>query len=287
MKFSYQVGMCEPDHYLPLARAAEEAGFHGLTIPDSICYPQEASSKYPYNKDGSREFLESVPFVESLIAVAAMAAVTQQIELATFVYKLAVRQAPVVAKQVQGIQVLSGNRFVFGVGISPWEEDFAVCGVPWDKRGQRLDEQIDILRGLESGDFFAYRGEVHDMPANKMCPAPSQPTPILIGGHAEPALRRAARVGDGWMCAGADLAQLQAYISLIRQLREEYGTADRPFRVYTTGQDAFTPDGIARLEEIGVTDVVIGFRNVYEMEPDKPLEEKIAMLQWYAGEFIR
>ena len=287
MKFSYQVGMCEPDHYLPLARAAEEAGFHGLTIPDSICYPQEASSRYPYNKDGSREFLESVPFVESLIAVAAMAAVTQKIELATFVYKLAVRQAPVVAKQVQGIQVLSGNRFVFGVGISPWEEDFAVCGVPWDKRGQRLDEQIDILRGLESGDFFAYRGEVHDMPANKMCPAPSQPTPILIGGHAEPALRRAARVGDGWMCAGADLAQLQAYISRIRQLREEYGTADRPFRVYTTGQDAFTPDGIARLEEIGVTDVVIGFRNVYEMEPDKPLEEKIAMLQWYAGEFIR
>ena len=159
--------------------------------------------------------------------------------------------------------------------------------MPWDKRGQRLDEQIDILRGLESGDFFAYRGEVHDMPANKMCPVPSQPTPILIGGHAEPALRRAARVGDGWMCAGADLAQLQAYISRIRQLREEYGTADRPFRVYTTGQDAFTPDGIARLEEIGVTDVVIGFRNVYEMEPDKPLEEKIAMLQWYAGEFIR
>ncbi|MCB1847409.1 MAG: TIGR03619 family F420-dependent LLM class oxidoreductase [Halieaceae bacterium] len=287
MKFSYQVGMCEPDHYLPLARAAEEAGFHGLTIPDSICYPQEASSRYPYNKDGSREFLESVPFVESLIAVAAMAAVTQKIELATFVYKLAVRQAPVVAKQVQGIQVLSGNRFVFGVGISPWEEDFAVCDVPWDKRGQRLDEQIDILRGLESGDFFAYHGELHDMPANKMCPVPSRPTPILIGGHAEPALRRAARVGDGWMCAGADLAQLRAYIGRLHQLREEYGTADRPFRVYTTGQDAFTPDGIARLEEIGVTDVVIGFRNVYEMEPDKPLQEKIAMLQWYAGEFIR
>ena len=287
MKFSYQVGMCEPDHYLPLARAAEEAGYHGLTIPDSICYPREASSRYPYNKDGSREFLESVPFVESLIAIAAMAAVTEKVEFATFVYKLAVRQAPLVAKQVQGIQVLSHNRLLFGVGISPWEEDFAVCDVPWEKRGKRLDEQIDILRGLESGEFFAYRGEVHDMPANKMCPVPSQPTPILIGGHAEPALRRAARVGDGWMCAGADLAQLQAYISLIRQLREEYGTADRPFRVYTTGQDAFTPDGIARLEEIGVTDVVIGFRNVYEMEPDKPLEEKIAMLQWYAGEFIR
>lgn len=286
MRFSYQVGMCEPDHYLPLAKAAEQAGFHGIAVSDSICYPREASSSYPYNKDGSREFLESVPFVESLISVAAMAAVTEKIEFSTFVYKLAVRQAPVVAKQVQGIQVLSGNRFVFGVGISPWEEDFAICDVPWEKRGKRFDEQIDIVRGLESGEFFGYEGELHHMPANKMCPVPTRPTPILIGGHAEPALKRAARVGDGWMCAGADLEQLGSYLQRINQLREEYGTADRPFRVFTTGQDAFTAEGIAALEELGVTDVIIGFRNVYEMEPDRPLDEKIAMLQWYAGEFI-
>ncbi len=287
MRFSFQIGMCDPEHYLPLAKAAEEAGFDGVAVSDSICYPKEASSKYPYNKDGSREFLESVPFVESLISVAAMAAVTERIRFATFVYKLAVRQAPVVAKQVQSLQVLSGNRFDFGIGISPWEEDFAVCDVPWEKRGKRFDEQIEILRGLESGEFFGFKGEMHDMPANKMCPAPSAPTSLLIGGHAEPALKRAARAGDGWMCAGADMEQLDAYIRRIRQLREEFGTADRPFRIYTTGQDAFTEDGIHKLEEIGVTDVIIGFRNIYEMEPDKPLEEKIAMLQWYAGEFIR
>ncbi|MAT93747.1 MAG: LLM class F420-dependent oxidoreductase [Halioglobus sp.] len=286
MKFSYQVGMCDPTHYVPLARAAEEAGFDALSIPDSICYPQEASSKYPYNKDGSREFLESVPFVESLIAVAHMAAVTQDIRFNTFVYKLAVRQAAVVAKQVQGIQVLSGNRFDFGIGISPWEEDFAVCAVPWEKRGKRFDEQIEILRGLESGEFFGHRGEMIDMPANKMTPVPDTPTPLLIGGHTEPALKRAARVGDGWMCAGADKEALRAYIGRINQLRAEYGTADRPFQVFTTGQDAFTREGIEELESIGVTTVVIGFRNVYEMEPDKPLEEKIQMLQWYAGEFI-
>jgi alkanesulfonate monooxygenase SsuD/methylene tetrahydromethanopterin reductase-like flavin-dependent oxidoreductase (luciferase family) len=182
---------------------------------------------------------------------------------------------------------MSGNRFDFGIGISPWEEDFAVCDVPWEKRGKRFDEQIEILRGLETGEFFGFQGDMHDMPANKMCPVPSEPTALLIGGHAEPALKRAARVGDGWMCAGADLAQLEAYIGRINQLREEYGTRERPFRVFTTGQDAFTPEGIEHLERIGVSDVVIGFRNVYEMEPDKPLEEKIQMLQWYAGEFIR
>ena len=287
MRFSLQVGMCDPAHYLPMAKAAEEAGFDGLAIPDSICYPQEASSKYPYNKDGSREFLESVPFVESLIAVSAMAAVTQTIRFSTFVYKLAVRQAPVVAKQVQGIQALSGNRFDFGIGISPWEEDFAVCEVPWEKRGKRFDEQIAILRGLETGEFFGFEGEMLHMPANKMSPVPTEPTPLLIGGHAEPALKRAARLGDGWMCAGADMDELEAYIGRLRQLREEFGTADKPFRIFTTGQNAFTREGIAELEAIGVSDVVIGFRNVYEMEPDKSLEEKIAMLQWYAGEFIK
>jgi probable F420-dependent oxidoreductase len=286
MRFSLQIGMCAPDHYLPLARAAEAAGYDGVAVSDSICYPQEASSKYPYNKDGSREFLESVPFVESLISVAAMAAVTERVRFSTFVYKLAVRQAPVVAKQVQGIQALSGNRFDFGIGISPWEEDFAICDVPWEKRGKRFDEQIDILRGLETGEFFGYQGEMHNMPPNKMNPVPTVATPLLIGGHAEPALKRAARVGDGWMCAGADMEQLGTYIGRINALRQEYGTSDRPFRVFTTGQNAFTREGIAELESIGVTDVVIGFRNVYEMEPDKSLEEKINLLNWYAGEFI-
>jgi hypothetical protein len=80
---------------------------------------------------------------------------------------------------------------------------------------------------------------------------------------------------------------LEGYVHRLHELRAECGTSDRPFRIFTTGQDAFTEAGIHKLEEIGVTDVIIGFRNVYEMEPDKPLAEKIAMLNWYAGEFIK
>ena len=154
-----------------------------------------------------------------------------------------------------------------------------------EKRGKRLDEQIAIIRGLESGDYFGYQGELHDMPPCKMNPVPTSQTPILVGGHAEVALRRAAR-NDGWMCAGASMEELTNYISRINVLREELGTSDRPFRVFTTGQDAFTVEGIEQLESIGVTDVVIGFRDVYNMEPDKELPEKIDMLNWYAGEFI-
>jgi len=285
MRFSYQIGMCASDHYFPLVQAAEEAGYDGITIPDSLCYPKVGDPAYPYNKDGTREFLDGEPFLESLISVAAMAAVTKKIRFATFVYKLAIRQVASVAKQVQSIQQLSGNRFDFGVGISPWKEDFAITDVPWEGRGKRLDEQIDILRGLDGGDYFGYKGEHHNMPELKMCPVPTVPTPILVGGHADVALRRAAK-NDGWMCAGADMEALTKYIGRINELREEYGTADRPYRIFTTGANAFTKEGIEELESIGVTDVIIGFRNVYEMEPDKELPEKIDMLNWYAGEFI-
>ena len=107
----------------------------------------------------------------------------------------------------------------------------------------------------------------------------------MIGGHTEPALKRAAR-NDGWMCAGANMEELTGYITRINAYRDEFGTADKPYKIYTTGQDAFTKEGIAQLEAIGVTDVIIGFRDVYNMEADKELPEKIEMLQWYAGEFI-
>ena len=119
-----------------------------------------------------------------------------------------------------------------------------------------------------------------------MHPVPSQPTPILIGGHSEAALKRAAR-NDGWMCAGATVDELRDYISQLNAWREQYGTADKPWRVFTTGQHAMTRAGIEELEAIGVTDVVIGFRDVYNRQPDADLDTKIQQLNWYAGEFIQ
>ncbi len=287
MRFSLNIGMCDPGHYAPLARAAETAGYDSVAVPDSLSYPRQSDTLYPYTDDGDRTFLEGEPFMESLIAITHMAAVTERIRFCTYVYKLAIRQAAVVAKQVQSIQALSGGRLEFGVGLSPWPEDFAIAGVPWPQRGKRLDEQITILRGLETGEYFGLEGQCHSMPENKMCPVPEAPTPIYIGGHSDAALKRAARVGDGWVCAGADTEEVAGYIQRLNQLREEYGTADRPFRFWTTGNDAFTREGIARLEDIGVTDVVIGFRNPFARQPDNSLEEKTSMLQWYAGEFIR
>jgi len=235
MRYAYHASMCPPEQYIPLAQALEIAGFDAFAMPDSICYPEVSDSQYPYNKDGDREFLDSVPFIHPFIVIPAMAAVTRKIRFNTFVYKLGVHQPVHVAKQIQSLAIMTNNRFDFGVGISPWPEDFAITSTPWEGRGKRLDEIIDIIGGLETGKYFEFEGEHFKIQSVKMCPAPTEHVPILIGGHAEPALRRAAVRSDGWMCAGANMAELDGYIRRINELREEAGTAEKPFQFHTTG----------------------------------------------------
>ena len=84
---------------------------------------------------------------------------------------------------------MTNNRFHFGIGVSPWYEDFLATGERWEKRGKRMDEQIDILKGLMGGDYFGFKGEFYDIPELKLCPVPTKPVPILIGGHSNLALK--------------------------------------------------------------------------------------------------
>src|ERR1700723_2769682 len=156
MRFSYAESMTDPSYYLPLARAAEEANFDSMVIPDSICYPRRADSRYPFNPDGTREFLEDKPFLEPFSLIPVLGAATTRLRFITFVLKLPVRHPVLVAKQATSTAVLTGNRLVLGVGTSPWREDYDVLGVPWADRGRRLDEGIDVIRGLAAGGYFEY-----------------------------------------------------------------------------------------------------------------------------------
>src|SRR5207237_2362575 len=148
-------------YWLPLAQAAEEAGYDGITIADSVAYAKESESTYPYNPDGTREFLEDKPFLVPFALMAALGAVTSRIRFCTFVIKLPIRSPVLVAKQAASVAVLTGNRLVLGVGTSPWREDYELTGVPWERRGQRMDEAIAIVRGLSAPgrDWFEYPGE--------------------------------------------------------------------------------------------------------------------------------
>ena len=285
MRFSLAESMCDPSHYVPLAIAAEGSGYTSFAIPDSLCYPETSDSKYPYTPDGNREFLDGRPFIDPFVLAASLGAVTQTLRLTTFVVKLAVRQPVLVAKQAMSVAVMTNNRFGFGIGLSPWPEDFNICEQPWAGRGKRMDEMIEILRGLETGEFFGFEGDHFKLQRIKMSPAPTRRIPLLIGGHADVALRRAARVGDGWMHAGGDADELQRMIDRIHQLRKEYDRDAEPFEIHVISMDGFTIDGVKRLEDQGVTDVIVGFRNAYA--PDTmSADQKIAAVEGFANNVI-
>lgn len=283
MKFAYHATMCPADQYAPLAKAVEAAGYDTFTFPDSLCYPQEGSDVYPYNDDGTREFLDGVPFLEPFIIIPYLAAITEKIRFTTSVLKLAVRQPVVVAKQLSSLAVVTDNRFGFGVGISPWPEDFLATQIPWERRGKRMDEMMEIVSGLMSGDYFGYDGEIFQIDPMKLCPVPSKPVPLLVGGHAKPALRRAARLGDGWIAAGASGEELKVMIDQIDEFRKQYERDHLPFENHGMTAEAFSLEGLEGLEAIGITEVIIAFRNPYEPGPDdQTVEEKIGMINWYA-----
>jgi probable F420-dependent oxidoreductase len=283
MRFSYAETFCDPRFLAPLARAAEDAGYDSFVVPDSLIFPAASDTLYPYTADGDRAFLEDKPIIEPFTLIPYLAALTNRIRFTTFVLKLAVRPVVLVAKQAASIAVLSDDRLRLGVGISPWPEDFAAMDVPWERRGQRMDEMVDVLRGLMTGDWFEHHGDVLQLERCKICPTPERPIPILIGGHADVALRRAARAGDGWIHAGGDPAQLGSMVKRVHALRAEYGRAAEPFEVHAISLDAFSIDGVRRLDDLGVTDAIVGFRYPYTSEPDsQPLQEKVDLLRRFA-----
>ena len=287
MRFTYAEAMTDATYYLPLAQAAEQAGYTSMTVADSLIYPRDSDSEYPYTDDGNREFLEDKEFIETFTLTAAMGAVTSTLRFTPFVLKLPIRPPVLVAKQASSVAYLTGNRLGLGVGLSPWPEDFAVLGVPWERRGKRMDECIDIVRGLTSGEFFGFHGEFYDFDAIKQTPAPTEPIPILVGGHSDAALRRAVRRGDGWMHAGGDGEELDLLLDKLKKFRAEEGVADQPFEIHAISYDAYSVDGVKRLQDKGITDLIVGFRVPYIKGPDtEPLDKKIEHLEKFAESVI-
>ena len=277
--------MTDPSYYIPLAKAVEAAGYHAMTIPDSVAYPFESDSKYPYTPDGSREFLDGKSFIEAFVMAGALCAVTTTLKFNFFVLKLPIRPPALVAKQASSVAALFDNRLGLGVGTSPWPEDYELMGVPFAKRGKRMDECIEIIKGLTTGEYFEFHGEFYDIPKTKLTPAPTNSIPILVGGHAEAALRRAARC-DGWMHGGGQPDELDRLIKRLNDIRDEEGRTG-PFEIHVISADAYTLDGIKRLEDKGVTDVIVGFRYPYIMGQDtEPLDAKIRHLERYAEKLM-
>ncbi len=255
MKFVLQLGFTHYRNYMELAREAENTGWDSLSMPDSLFFPRATASDYPYAEtDAIRDYLEHSEFIEPFVAMASMAAVTTRLRFYPGVLKVPVRQPLILAKSLTSLAALSGGRISLGAGLSPWKEDFVYNGVDFDKRGEIMDECIAILRAAMSGEFFEHHGKHFDFGPLRMRPVPAQPVPILVGGHSKPALRRAARLGDGWASANTDAATLKSLIEQLNAFRAEFGTLERgDYQIHGIDFSARTLDDFRRLRDLGLT----------------------------------
>lgn len=257
LQFTVGIALSPLDQLTELAKTAEECGFSSIALPDSLFYMKSAAAKYPYTADGSRFWGPDTPWVDPLIGATAMAAVTSRIRFYTNVLKLGSRNPLLLARQVGSVANLSGNRFGFGVGIGWAPEEFEWCGVPFARRGARVDEMIEVIKLVLAGGMVEYHGEFFDFDPLQISPAPTEPVPFYIGGHTDAALRRAARVGDGWTSAMMTYDELRRTIDKLDALRAEYGRTDEPFEIQAVCVDRFGRSGYQDLADAGVTDAIV------------------------------
>lgn len=284
MRFTIGTAFMPPDHYVPLARAAEAAGYDGIAVSDHVLDLETLSTPYPYTKDGKRRWEPGTPWLDPWVAIGAMGAVTERLRFTTNVYVLPMRNPFVVAKAVATAAVLTGGRVSLGIGMGWCEEEFELMEQPFAKRGARADEALGLMELLWTGEVVEHHGEFYDIPRLQLAPATPGPIPIVVGGLSEPALRRAAR-HDGWMSDFATIDELGEFRRRIEEHRETLGRTDVPFSLYGSPKDAVTADDFARAESVGVTDIVTMPWAYYHGFTDD-LAQKVEGLERFAVEVM-
>lgn len=245
------------------ARELEAAGFESLWVSDHIVMPQDIHSRYPFAADGRATWSTATPWFDAVVALAVLGAVTSRAAIGTAVLVLPLRQPVTLAKQLASIDVLTGGRVVLGVGAGWLREEFEALEVPFESRGTRLEEWIQILRDCWTGAPAAHHGPHYELPGGLVAlPTPAHEVPILIGGHSRPALRRAATLADGWL-GQQSLNQIEtAEIESVRQtLRAETGDGATPRIVLrivdSAGRAGEVATYLPALEKAGVDEIIV------------------------------
>ena len=283
MRFTLTVAMCPAEDLVPLARAAEACGFGGVAVPDSVFFPEQVSADYPYTADGSRFWAPDTPFVDPLVAIPAMAAVTEEVRFVTNVMKLPLRHPVLVAKSVGSLCAMFPDRFALGVGLSWIPEEFGWLGLEMSKRGRLLDESIDVLRSLLHQGWVSHEGPMFTAGPLMMSPSPADPPPILVGGHSAPALKRAARVGDGWVSAMVNEEQTAELVGELHRLLDDAGRPRERFEIVVTPMISPTVEGYQRFADLGATEAIVGPWFFYGGDS---LEDKLASIERFGAEII-
>jgi probable F420-dependent oxidoreductase len=250
-----------------MARSLEQSGVDSIWVSDHVILPESIDSRYPFAADGRATWPSDTPYVEALIALALAAAVTTRVALGTAVLVLPMRNPVIFAKQAASIDVASGGRLRVGVGVGWLAEEFEALDAPFADRGARLDEWIEIARACWTGRPAAHRSQRYALPAGVVAlPVPTGRMPVLVGGHSRAALRRAGRIGDGWLAQQSldelDPDELVAGISTMRAAAaaagRDSGALELVLRIVgSAGRGDDVAGELPRLAAAGVSEIIV------------------------------
>ncbi|HYZ92449.1 MAG TPA: LLM class F420-dependent oxidoreductase [Actinomycetota bacterium] len=250
--FGVNMGACaEPEHLVSAVRAAEEAGFDSVWAGEHVILPDP---QVPPSPMGPQD-----PALDPFIALTWAASVTSTVSLATGIVIMPQRNPVVLAKQVASIDVLSGGRFVLGIGVGYLEPEFRAIGANFEDRGAVTDEYLEAMQSLWYDEHPSYRGRFAAFESVDAYPRPVQKQlPVVVGGHTPRAFRRAVARGHGWY----GFAQTpESAAAAIVGLREAAKRVERPselgeLEITVTPRGRFTKESAAAFADVGVDRVV-------------------------------
>ena len=291
--------MASPENLRTLAQRAESLGFDSVWVSDHIILPRKVDSFYPYAADGVATFRPDEDYYDPLATLNFLAGCTQKIRLGTHVLILPYRNPVLTAKMLSTLDVLSGGRVILGAGVGWMEEEFQALGLDtYAQRGAVTDEYIQLFKELWTKDNPEFHGEHYQLSESGFKPKPVQKPhpPIWIGGHTNPAIRRAAKYGDGWMPIGLrppailEPEELAEKIARLRRLTVRAGRPEDAVSLcFSTGVTFDNSPGATRrmmsgraeqiaadlrqYQDLGVRNFILGFPGDSVTALDEAMEQ--------------
>lgn len=259
-----------------LGEACDAHGIESLWTVEHPLVPVSYESEYPYDRSGKMPMPAEAPMPDPLIWLTWVAAHSKQVRLGTGVLILPLRNPVVLAKEAATLDWLSSGRVELGVGVGWLEEEFNAAGVPFERRGERTDEYVSVLRALWAEGAASVDGRLLQFDEMISSPKPANGTiPVTIGGHSHPAARRAGRIGDGFFPARHDLLP-----ELVSSMRKAAREADRdPDEIELSFAGTRNAEKRKQLEELGASRLVYGAPMVGPDEIDDAIRQLLESLE--------
>lgn len=289
MKFWQSVAFLPPEDLLAIAEASDRSGWHGLAMSDHLFWPETHATPYPYTADGQPMWEPETSWPDPWVTMAAMSAITTNLQFSTNVYIAPARDIMTVAKQVSTLDVLCGGRASLGVGAGWSSDEFAQTGQDFATRGARLDEMIPALRALWHPGWSEFHGEHFDFGPLRMEPTPAGEIPILVGGHSPPALRRAVSLGDGWIGTGYTPADGERMVRTVTDMLAAAGRDRDAFEIIIALYALPDLELYRHFEALGVTGLLWSpwlLADLTDPTFESPREARVAAVDRFAEEFV-